>query len=608
MLLTSMRSSYVIGFDINSEYFDFHQTVLNGVWHFGHLNPYEAMLSLTVLPASLHALIGGQDVWIFKLGYPALFALFPVAVFELGTRFLSRRAAFVAAALVVSQAYFFQQQPEIARQELALLIFAGIVGVLFDTSLGRDVQVILVSVLGLTLVVCHYSTTYITIGLCLMASVVAKLLSFRRPTKIPVARWLIAAGVMALGAVIWYLPATHSTSNVTAAVQSIRQSGFQLLPGRQKGESIISAYFNGLRQAPASLKQYQASIARYYSENRSYLVPLPQATNPAYNLRAAPSLAVPDRSPLLGSFLNDAELLVQQTINAAAVIGALVFALRRRGDPLTRMVGAIGVASFAVLVASRLSGALRGRLQLIAAVSPVPFRPVAPRGSVDRSGREALQVTHGTGDRPVRGLQPDAGHRLRRQLRAGGARRGRRPGVDPFQQRRGPCRFLSENSGEGDRGVAGQDGATEPCHLRGLLCTASLGSVHGSALRSVRRYHAAHDRPARVGLRFHGQRRRAPHLGSDELEGPGHRLSFGIPAAVLRRRLLHRRHRDIPPMISATTSGAAPFFLLPPTRPARRPRVQDWLIWAVVITDIQSPNRFWFPRVYRVVSGNTCWS
>ena len=89
MLLTSMRSSYVIGFDISSEYFDFHQTVVSGIWHAGHLNPYEAMLSLTVLPASLHALIGGQDVWIFKLGYPALFAFFPVAVFALAARFLS---------------------------------------------------------------------------------------------------------------------------------------------------------------------------------------------------------------------------------------------------------------------------------------------------------------------------------------------------------------------------------------------------------------------------------------------------------------------------------------------------------------------------------------
>jgi uncharacterized membrane protein len=358
MLLTSMRSSYVIGFDINSEYFDFHQTVLNGIWHFGHLNPYEAMLSLTVLPASLHALLGGQDVWIFKFGYPALFALFPVAVFELGIRFLSRRAAFVAAALVVSQAYFFQQQPEIARQELALLLFAGVIGALFDTSLGRNMQLVLVSVLGATLVVCHYSTTYITIGLCLMASAVAKVLSFRRPVKIPVLRWLAAAGVMAAAAAIWYLPATHSTSNITAAAQSIRQSGFQLLPGRHKGESIISAYFNGLRQAPSSPKQYQSSIAAYYADNRSYIVPLPQATDPAYNLRAAPSLSVTDRAPAIGSLLNDAELLVQQTINAAAVIGALVFAFRRRGDPLTRMIGAVGVASFAVLVASRLSGAL----------------------------------------------------------------------------------------------------------------------------------------------------------------------------------------------------------------------------------------------------------
>ena len=87
ILLTSMRSSYLFGSDITAEYFDFHQTVVSGVWHTGHLNPYESMLSLTVLPASLHALIGGQDVWIFKLGYPALFAFFPVAVFSLGARF-----------------------------------------------------------------------------------------------------------------------------------------------------------------------------------------------------------------------------------------------------------------------------------------------------------------------------------------------------------------------------------------------------------------------------------------------------------------------------------------------------------------------------------------
>ena len=49
---------------------------------------------------------------------------------------------------------------------------------------------------------------------------------------------------------------------------------------------------------------------------------------------------------------------MQQTIDALAVIGALVFTFRRRTDPLTRMVGAIGLVSFFVLAASRLSGTL----------------------------------------------------------------------------------------------------------------------------------------------------------------------------------------------------------------------------------------------------------
>jgi len=113
----------------------------------GAFEPYEAMLGLTVLPASLHALIGGQDVWIFKLGYPALFACFRCGLLA-GNALPLRRAAFAAAAIVIVQAYYFQQQPEIARQELALLIFAGIMGALLDSSLARWPQLGLVSVLG----------------------------------------------------------------------------------------------------------------------------------------------------------------------------------------------------------------------------------------------------------------------------------------------------------------------------------------------------------------------------------------------------------------------------------------------------------------------------
>jgi uncharacterized membrane protein len=131
-----------------------------------------------------------------------------------------------------------------------------------------------------------------------------------------------------------------------------------LLPGRRKGENIFSAYFNGLREAPSSPAQYQSSIASYYAKHLAYIVPLAAANNPAYNLRAAAPPQLPDRSPSLASELSDAELLVQQILNALAVVGALVFALRRREHPFWRILGAVGTASLFVLAASRLSGAL----------------------------------------------------------------------------------------------------------------------------------------------------------------------------------------------------------------------------------------------------------
>ena len=89
-----------------------------------------------------------------------------------------------------------------------------------------------------------------------------------------------------------------------------------------------------------------------------YLVPLAAAKNSAYNLRAASPPNLPDHAPLVASVLADAELLVQQSINALAVGGALVFALRRRGHPLLRMIGTVGIASLLILAASRLSGTL----------------------------------------------------------------------------------------------------------------------------------------------------------------------------------------------------------------------------------------------------------
>ena len=131
----SLRGSLVYGFDISSEYYSLSQTVTSGIWHVSHPNDaYGAMLSLTICPAQLHALSGMPALLIFKLVFPVIGAFFPVAVFSLARRVLDGRWAFMAAALVIMQQTFFQQLPALARQEIAMVLFAALMCAVLDTS------------------------------------------------------------------------------------------------------------------------------------------------------------------------------------------------------------------------------------------------------------------------------------------------------------------------------------------------------------------------------------------------------------------------------------------------------------------------------------------
>ena len=106
MWSVSLRGALVPGFDIATEYYKLHQTVLTGIWHTAHHgDAYGAMLSVTVLPAELHFLSGVPDLLVFRVVYPAIGALLPVAVFGLARRVLPRRWAFAAATFVIMQEF-----------------------------------------------------------------------------------------------------------------------------------------------------------------------------------------------------------------------------------------------------------------------------------------------------------------------------------------------------------------------------------------------------------------------------------------------------------------------------------------------------------------------
>ena len=182
----SLRGDLVYGFDISSEYYSLNQTVVGGVWHVSHPNDaYGAMLSLTVLPAVLHELSGVQTLFIFKVVYPVIAALFPVGVFCLGRQFIAGRWAFMAAALVIMQQIFFQQMPALARQEIGTILFTALVAVLLDTTQSKRApgRCAFVCLLSLGMVVSHYSTTYLAIPLFALAAAYQWIFSWFRPSR-----------------------------------------------------------------------------------------------------------------------------------------------------------------------------------------------------------------------------------------------------------------------------------------------------------------------------------------------------------------------------------------------------------------------------------------
>lgn len=266
--------------------------------------------------------------------------------------------AFIASEIVIVQWYFFRQQPEIARQELAIVIFAGVVGALLDVSLSRRCQFGLVSILGATLVLSHYSTAYVTIVLCVMTGIFATLMTrIHRETLAP-SPWFAAAAVISVAAAIWYIPITHSDDNLTYVAQSLKRSGLQLLPRTRRGENVIEVYFNGLREPPPTASQYQVAIAHYYAIHDPFLVPLPVAHESRFDLPAALGFSAPGPFPSMAQVLSDAELLVQQLMDGLGVLGVLVIAFRRRSRPFSRTVGLAGLGALIILAASRLSGTL----------------------------------------------------------------------------------------------------------------------------------------------------------------------------------------------------------------------------------------------------------
>jgi uncharacterized membrane protein len=219
LLMYSLRSNYILGWDINLEYRVFQMTLQNLLWkpsYYPGLD-YNACLSITILPTIFKELTNMPSAYIFKLTFQLLFATVPAMMFVFARRWLTNAWAFLATLLLVLQQWFYEQMPGLIRQETAFIFcMCGLITI-FDDNLSKRTRLILFSIFTVGIIISHYSTAYVWLGIVFLALVIFYIARFfitsLRPQQMLITPIMFIASLVMI--IIWQVPITNTIGSFT---------------------------------------------------------------------------------------------------------------------------------------------------------------------------------------------------------------------------------------------------------------------------------------------------------------------------------------------------------------------------------------------------------
>lgn len=170
----SLISNHLTGWDVNIEYY-----AARGVQATGYWDPYgpglvNSMLSVTILPVVYSSLMGLDLLWVFKIVYPAFFAVVPLVLFRFFKKKFDDKTAFLATFFFIAFSSFFAEVVSVLRQEVAELFFALFLLLLLDAGISSWPKTLMLLLFGFAMAVSHYGLSYfflffLTLGLPLSA-------------------------------------------------------------------------------------------------------------------------------------------------------------------------------------------------------------------------------------------------------------------------------------------------------------------------------------------------------------------------------------------------------------------------------------------------------
>ena len=182
---TTFISDYLVGSDIHLECYLGKLVVSDGYWDATTPSLVNSCLSVTVLSPAYSVLLNMDIAWLFKIVYPLLFALVPLALFRIFRLQIKPKYAFLAAFFFIAMPMFTMDMAQLARQQISELFFVLVILLLVDRRLTMLQRATFVIIFGFGVIVSYYGLgTGYTIGYLACGAVVLIVIKSRFGQKI----------------------------------------------------------------------------------------------------------------------------------------------------------------------------------------------------------------------------------------------------------------------------------------------------------------------------------------------------------------------------------------------------------------------------------------
>lgn len=261
LLLTFLTSNYLNGFDIHSDFFVFNITSIGSYWNksFGRdlffntswqMYLFNSMLSVTVLPTIFSNLLNINGTWMFKIIYPLIFSLVPLALFQIQIRQWGKKVAFISILFFMSNSVFFNFQNTV-KEMVAELFYVLLFLILFKKDINQGSRWILIIFFSFSLIVSYYTMAYFFLVMIFSAWIFAKVFSKNKNISIDLTVLLFFTVFI----FTWYIfivnPAFYRFQGfITGTYQSLITEFFS---PQSRGQEVLVA--TGMLSSPTLLHQ-----------------------------------------------------------------------------------------------------------------------------------------------------------------------------------------------------------------------------------------------------------------------------------------------------------------------------------------------------------------